>query len=99
LFGNLSADTAKYYGGVLAPNGRIYCIPLNATQVLEIDPVTQTTNLFGNLSADANKFRSGVLAPNGKIYGIPSNATQVLEIGLDNTQPDDMVLSRFLNKF
>ena len=44
LYGNLTG-TSKWIGGVLAPNGKIYGIPRNATQILEFDPVTQTTNL------------------------------------------------------
>jgi len=83
LFGNFSG-TYKWFGGVLAPNGKIYCIPSNSTQVLEIDPNTQTTTLFGNFSG-GGKWFGGVLAPNGKIYGIPRSATQVLEID-PNTQ-------------
>ena len=78
LFGNLSG-TGKWYGGVLAPNGKIYGTPFGSTQVLEIDPVTQTTTLFGSLSG-SGKWAGGVLAPNGKIYGIPHGSTQVLEI-------------------
>ena len=77
LIGNLTGTT-KWVGGVLAPNGKIYGIPLNATQILEFDPSTGTTNLIGSLSG-TNKWAGGVLAPNGKIYGIPYNATQILE--------------------
>jgi hypothetical protein len=78
LFGSLSG-TSKWYGGVLAPNGKIYGIPYSSTQVLEIDPVAGTTALFGSLSG-TSKWIGGVLAPNGKIYGIPYSSTQVLEI-------------------
>ena len=77
-FGSLS-DTNKWYGGVLAPNGKIYGIPYNSPTVLEIDPETQTTQTFGSLSGSA-KWVGGVLAPNGKIYGIPFNSPTVLEI-------------------
>jgi hypothetical protein len=76
--GSLSG-TAKWAGGVLAPNGKIYGIPYNSTTVLEIDPSTKTTSTFGSLSGTA-KWYGGVLAPNGKIYGIPLNSTTVLEI-------------------
>jgi len=78
LFGSLSGSN-KWAGGVLAPNGNIYAIPISSNQVLEIDPVNQTTSLFGSFSG-TNKWFGGVLAPNGKIYGIPFNSTQVLEI-------------------
>ena len=97
LFGSLSG-TNKWRGGVLAPNGKIYGIPFNSTQVLEVDPATQTTQLFGSLSG-ANKWGGGVLAPNGKIYGIPINSTQVLEVdkstitkqpAIDNLMPDNL---------
>jgi hypothetical protein len=68
-FGSLSGS-AKWSGGVLAPNGMIYGIPYDSTTVLEINPVTQTATTFGSLSGSA-KWSGGVLAPNGKIYGIP----------------------------
>ena len=97
LFGSLSG-TFKWWGGVLAPNGKIYGIPYNSTQILEIDPEIGTTTLFGSLGTGP-KWVGGVLAPNGKIYGIPYNSTQILEIGLPQEIPADMVLSRYLNKF
>ena len=36
-FGNLGSTQHKWFGGVLAPNGKIYGIPYHATQILEID--------------------------------------------------------------
>ena len=47
LFGNLAGDY-KWVGGVLAPNGKIYGIPLNSAQILEIDPIAQTTSSLGH---------------------------------------------------
>ena len=78
-FGSFGTDSYKWEGGVLAPNGKIYCIPRNATTVLEIDPVNQTTATFGSLEG-TDKWIGGVLAPNGKIYGIPAYSTTILEI-------------------
>ena len=97
LFGNLGGGL-KYTGCVLAPNGKIYGIPFDENEILEIDPTTQTTILFGNLSGGFKWF-GGVLGLNGKIYGIPRDSAQVLEIGLDNTQEEDFVLARYVNKF
>ena len=94
----ISTGSFKWVGGVLAPNGKIYGIPLNSTTVLEIDPVNQTATTFGSL-AGATKWVGGVLAPNGKIYGIPFYSTTVLEIGESQTIDTDAVLSRYLNKF
>ena len=44
------AGTYKWVGGVLAPNDCIYGIPYDATQVLKIDPATDTTSMFGGLT-------------------------------------------------
>jgi len=84
LFGNFSGSY-KWQGGVLAPNGKIYAIPCNAEQVLEIDPISGTTTLIGSTYSDTYKWQGGVLAPNGKIYAIPHSSTQILEID-PNTQ-------------
>jgi hypothetical protein len=97
LFGSLGAGN-KWYGGVLAPNGKIYGMPYFSTQILEIDPITQTTNLFGDFSGSSG-WIGGVLTLNGKIYTIPFSSTQILEIGSENKQPENMLLSRYLNKF
>ena len=37
-----------YAGGVLAPNGRIYCIPCNATNVGIINPYNDTIDTTTN---------------------------------------------------
>ena len=42
-FGSLSG-TYKWFGGVLAPNGKIYGIPFNSTSVLCIDGVGPTSS-------------------------------------------------------
>ncbi len=80
LFGSVSSDVSKWNGGVLAPNGKIYGVPYYSTQVLEIDPVTQSIVLFGSLPVGDLKWQGGVLASNGKIYCTPRNSTQILEI-------------------
>jgi hypothetical protein len=79
--GGLGAGN-KWYGGVLAPNGKIYCIPWDATDVLVIDPTTDTAVFPPGLSGltGSGKWLGGVLAPNGKIYCIPWDATDVLVI-------------------
>ena len=96
-FGSVDGS-AKWSGGVLAPSGKIYGIPYGSTQVLEIDPVTQTTTLFGSLNGSL-KYRGGVLAPSGKIYGIPYGSTQVLEIAKGSAGGNYWALSAYVNKF
>ena len=66
------SGTGKWLGGVLAPNGKIYGIPLDATSVLIIDPASNTANTTAITGLSGReKWIGGVLAPNGKIYGIP----------------------------
>ena len=81
-------------GAVLGPDGtKVYGIPTNATQVLEIDPTSRTVTTFGNLGRAAgadecrgqlncgeDKWIGGVLTKSGKIIGIPYAAESVLEI-------------------
>ena len=91
----------KWTGGVLAPNGKIYGIPCDASSVLIIDPVTNTANTTAITGlSGADKWAGGVLAPNGKIYGIPYNASSVLIIktGLPSVDEDWMLQAEF-NKF
>ena len=94
------AGSAKWVGGVLAPNGKIYGIPYTSTTVLCIDPSNDTTSTFGSLSG-AYKWIGGVLAPNGKIYGIPFNSTTVLCIdGIGSMSSAKNALTHpFFNKF
>ena len=43
-FGPTFTNGNSWYGGVLAPNGKIYCVPSSASSVLIIDPATNTTD-------------------------------------------------------
>ena len=64
-------DSNRYTAGVLAQNGNIYAFPSNGSQILELNPIAQTTSTFGSI---ASVYTRGVLAPNGNIYGIPSGS-------------------------
>ena len=72
----------KWIGGVLGPDGKIYGIPFNATDILIIDPVagTATRSALGATLTGVDKWIGGVLGPDGKIYGIPYNTTDILII-------------------
>jgi peptidoglycan hydrolase-like protein with peptidoglycan-binding domain len=72
----------KWVGGVLGPDGKIYGIPYNSTDILIIDPVagTATRSALGATLTDSDKWVGGVLGPDGKIYGIPLNSTDILII-------------------
>ena len=52
---------AKWTGGVLAGNGRIYLIPWSSTSVLIIDPATDTADSIAVTSSVDAKWYGGVL--------------------------------------
>ena len=72
----------KWFGGVLAPNGNIYCFPRrNASSILVIntlnDTMTASIPTLGGFSINTGSegpYWGGCLAPNGKIYGAPTNS-------------------------
>ena len=69
----------KYWGGVLAGNGRVYFAPRNADNIGELDLSTgafSTINISGTINHD-NKYAEGVLAGNGRIYFVPHNADNI----------------------
>lgn len=84
----------------LAPNGKIYCIPFAASNILEINPLTNTVSYIGSFGATP-VWRSGVLAPNGKIYGVPGSNSQILVLstGVGSVVDIGHCLSAYLNKF
>lgn len=88
-FSYFDNTTGKFSGGVLAPNGNIYCIPSNTDYVAIINPYTKTVDttsirgLSGGISS-SSKWWGGVLAPNGKIYCVPYNSSNILIINTIN---------------
>jgi len=79
-FGSLGDEKNKWWSGVVAPNGFIYGIPSSASQVLKIDPRSDSFKLFGRLGTQKFKWVASVVAKNGIIYGIPAAAGVVLRI-------------------
>jgi streptogramin lyase len=89
-FSYFDSTSGKFAGGVLAPNGNIYCIPHNADYVAIINPVKKTVdttsirNVIGGTTGA--KWYGGVVTSNGNIYCIPYNSSNILIINtLDNT--------------
>jgi hypothetical protein len=75
--------SVTYSGIVLGPNGKLYLIPLNSTQLAIYTLNTQTWTLV-SVGAGTNKWFGGTLAPNGKIYCPPFATTSVLIIDTSN---------------
>eukprot|EP01147_Barroeca_monosierra_P003336 gene3336-8265_t len=82
ISGQFLEGDAKWIGGVVANNGKIYTIPFNSPSILVIDSNDDTTEFLQlPYGADENgKWSSGTRASNGKIYAIPYQASAVLVI-------------------
>ena len=74
-----------WYGGVLGPDGCIYCPPFFADNILKLNVATGvTTNITGGASMPsmAAGWFGGVLGPDGCIYFAPRNATNILKLNV-----------------
>src|SRR5690606_16038085 len=74
--------SGKWYDITAGPDGKLYCAPLNATDILIIDPASgtaQRANMGVNLS-DSAKWSGIVAGPDGKLYCAPMYATDILII-------------------
>ena len=70
----------KFAGGVLAPNGNIYCIPYSSNYILVINPLTNATTRIPISLTIGAKYIGAVCKPNGKIYCIPFNSDTIMII-------------------
>ena len=71
----------KWHGGVVAPDGKVYCIPCSGTAVLVVDAARGAAETFGNAGgSQAYKWNRACVGANGKIYAMPSHHPSVLVI-------------------
>jgi len=77
---DLGAVKGKYCSVAEAPNGNLYCAPLNAKQVLEIDSVGKVKLVGPDFGDTQNKYTCMVTGKNKLIYAPPLYAERVLEI-------------------
>ena len=92
---------AAYYGGVLAPNGDIHFVPLNATVGQKISPAGLVST-YSLVYTVVGAYHGGVLAPNGDIHFVPYFATVGQKISTVtvtvNLFPQAVCESPWLNK-
>ena len=94
-----SGSNDRWTAGVLAQNGKIYCIPRRATEVGVIDPVANTFDTtsvipINGTSMSNTKWFTGCLASNGKIYCAPHNFSRgVAVIDPDENTIDDSAVT------
>ena len=93
----VGAGKAKWYGGILGPDGNMYCVPFAATRVLRVLTKEDRAELIGpELSGGGArggyKWHGGCLGPDGRVYGFPMNANSVLRIDCATGAVDELPL-------
>jgi len=64
-----------FVGGVLLPDGRVFCVPFSSTTARIYDPSNNTlTTPEGTYPGDG-AFAGGVLLPDGRVFCVPFNST------------------------
>ena len=102
--GNAQTGDA-FAGGVLLPNGKVFCVPYSITTAAIYDPVTETVAIPAEKYPEwIGSFEGGVLMPNGKVFCVPSTYPTARIYSIinvyDSVELDmDFVLSPFNNKF
>ncbi|EGD77120.1 hypothetical protein PTSG_07454 [Salpingoeca rosetta] len=85
-----TAASPQWYGGVVAPNGKIYAVPSNASAIMVLDPETRQVDTAAiPVNSSVNRAWAGAaLAPNGKIYCVPSKSRSVLVVDTNTNMAD-----------
>ena len=85
----------KYNSSCLAPNGKIYCSPFTANNVLIINPSNNSidTSTISGFPAMTRKYSGAVLSMDGNIYMMPRDRTDVLIINPSNDSYDTTTIT------
>ena len=64
-----------FFGGVLLPDGRVFCVPRNSTTARIYDPTTDTLTTPTGTYPGSGAFAGGVLLPDGRVFCVPYSST------------------------
>ena len=67
--------SGAFAGGVLLPDGRVFCVPINSTSARIYDPVTNTLTTPTGTYPGSGAFAGGVLLPDGRVFCVPHSST------------------------
>jgi len=90
-----------FAGGVLLPDGRVFCVPRDSTTARIYNPSTDTLTTPAGTYPGSSAFLGGVLLQDGRVFCIPNNSTTARIYGgaLYTALPNSRVLSAYDNKF
>ena len=64
-----------FAGGVLLPDGRVFCVPHNSTSARIYDPVANSVSTPAGTYPGSFAFEGGVLLSDGRVFCVPRNST------------------------
>ncbi len=64
-----------FEGGVLLPDGRVFCVPHSSTTARIYNPITDTLTTPSGIYPGLNGFIGGVLLPDGRVFCVPFDST------------------------
>jgi len=73
---NSFPGSGAFFGSVLLPSGKVFCVPLNSTKAKIYDPATNSVADAGGTYTGSGIFAGGVLLPTGKVFCVPHNSTK-----------------------
>jgi hypothetical protein len=93
---HLNGTNYKYLGGLVGPDGKVYCFPCGSEEVLQVDTQKMTVRTVGpNIREESlerlcqNKWQNGVTSIIDKcLYAIPLAAESLLRIDCSKDSPE-----------
>ena len=67
--------SGAFVGGVLLPDGRVFCVPYNSSTARIYNPVNDTVTTPAGTYPGSGAFYGGVLLPDGRVFCVPRNST------------------------
>ena len=67
--------SSAFLGGVLLPDGRVFCVPFSSTSARIYDPATNTLSTPAGTYPGSDAFFGGVLLPDGRVFCVPHKST------------------------
>ena len=64
-----------FIGGVLLPDGRVFCVPCISPTARIYNPITNTVSTPNGSYPSSGAFLGGVLLPDGRVFCVPQNST------------------------
>ena len=67
--------SSAFIGGVLLPDGRVFCVPLSSTSARIYDPVANSVSTPAGTYPGTGAFVGGILLPDGRVFCVPLQST------------------------